>query len=72
MVIHNTITPIEKIPGHIKDLGLVDIIEIIIKTSTVLSQKISSIPPKIVGPSIRANEPSKTSKKKSSSKSGKK
>jgi 2,3-bisphosphoglycerate-independent phosphoglycerate mutase len=61
---HKTIAPRENNPGHINIKGSVEIRDIIIVTSTVLSQKISKIPPKVVGRINRAKAPSKASKKK--------
>ena len=55
--------PNERIPGHIKVEGSVEISAIIIETSTVRSEKTSKIPPKIDGVSILATAPSSTSKK---------
>ena len=61
---HKTIAANEKSPGHIKFKGSVEIRAKIINTSTVRSQNMSKIPPKVVGFSNLAKIPSRTSKKK--------
>ena len=62
--IHKTIAAKENKPGQIKFVGSVVTIAIIMEISTSRSQNISSIPPKIVGPSNLAIEPSRVSIKK--------
>ena len=64
MEMHNTIDAKENIPGQMRFDESVATIAIIIDTSTRRSQKMSNIPPKIVGPSNRATAPSKVSIKK--------
>jgi len=61
---HKTIAPKENIPGHIKIEGFVDINAIMMDISTVLSQKISNIPPNLVIPFNLAMVPSRASIKK--------
>ncbi len=63
IVIHNTTAASENNPGHIKFNGSVEINAKIIATSTVRSQKMSKIPPNVVGSLTLARAPSKLSKK---------
>jgi hypothetical protein len=62
--IHKTMAAKENKPGQIRLVGSVVTIAIIMETSTSRSQNISNIPPKIVGPSNLAIEPSSVSIKK--------
>jgi hypothetical protein len=61
MEIHNIIAAKVNIPGQTRFERSVATIANIIDTSTRRSQKMSNIPPKIVGASIRATDPSKVS-----------
>jgi hypothetical protein len=58
---HKIMLANEKIPGHINREGLVEIIAIIRKVSTVLSQNISNIPPNFDVSLNLANVPSNAS-----------
>ncbi len=64
MEIHNNVAAKVNIPGQTRFNGSVATIAIIMDTSTKRSQKMSNIPPKVVGPSNRATDPSKVSIKK--------